>query len=133
MLSDGLLGDDDQKLWISCPLHKRNYDLKGEDAGKCNNDESVNIATFPAESREDGRVYVKLPPVDELDAVLGTERWRVRSVGEENPFQTLDKKLKPQKGRRGITAGDMPNGIGANGQPRSILVGGERGANGMDW
>lgn len=133
VLSDGLIGDDNDKLWISCPLHKRNYDLKGENAGKCSNDESVNIATFPAESREDGLVYVKLPPVEELDRVLGTEKWRVKREGEENPFQSLDKKLKPMKGRKGVSASHLPSGIGAHGKAQAILVGGERGASRMDW
>ena len=96
VLSDGLIGDDNKdKIWISCPLHKRNYNLKGENAGKCNNDESVNIAMFPVEAREDGLVYVKLPPVEELDGVLGTEKWRIKKEGEQNPFESLDKKLEP--------------------------------------
>ena len=31
VLSDGLIGDDvkTDKLWVSCPYHKRNYELKG--------------------------------------------------------------------------------------------------------
>jgi len=45
VLSDGLIGDDlaNNKLWVSCPYHKRNYELSGDNAGKCANDESVNI------------------------------------------------------------------------------------------
>jgi len=36
VLSDGLIGEDDKgKLWVSCPFHKRNYDLNGDNAGKC--------------------------------------------------------------------------------------------------
>ncbi len=67
VLSDGLIGDDDAgKYWVSCPYHKRNYDLNGEQAGRCSNDESMNIATFPAEEREDGWVYLKLPPTEEF-------------------------------------------------------------------
>lgn len=133
VLSDGLIGDNDQKLWISCPMHKRNFDLNGEAAGKCSNDESMNIATFPAEAREDGLVYVKLPPVEELDQVLGTEKWRVKKEGERNPFENFDKKFKPMKGRRAVPA-RLPNGIPAQqGIPQPIMVGGERGSSGMDW
>lgn len=134
VLSDGLIGDDNDKMWISCPLHKRNYTLNGEEAGKCKNDEAVNIATFPVEAREDGMVYVKLPPVEELDAVLGTQKWLVRREGEEKPFEQMDRKLKPvMKGRKGVSASHLPNGLGAQGKAQAILVGGERGSSGIDW
>ncbi|KAE9986489.1 hypothetical protein EG327_004273 [Venturia inaequalis] len=58
VLSDGIIGDDfkTNKLWVSCPLHKRNYELSGAEAGKCANDDEVNIATFPVEERADGWV-----------------------------------------------------------------------------
>ncbi len=34
-LSDGLIGDDkgSDRLWVSCPFHKRNFELKGAEAG----------------------------------------------------------------------------------------------------
>lgn len=135
VLSDGLIGEDisADRMWISCPLHKRNYDLKGEEAGKCGTDSSVNIATFPVEAREDGLVYVKLPPVGELDAALGTEKWKVKAEGEQNPFQGLDNKIKPMKGRKGIHASHLSNGLGANAKAQAILAGGERGSSGIDW
>jgi nitrite reductase (NAD(P)H) len=80
VLSDGLIGDDakNNKLWVSCPYHKRNFELSGEQAGRCNNDDEVSIATFPVEERDDGMVYLKLPPVHELDGVLGTKKWMVK-------------------------------------------------------
>ncbi|KAJ5676987.1 uncharacterized protein N7477_002620 [Penicillium maclennaniae] len=54
VLSDGLVGDDDAgKYWVSCPYHKRNFELNGEQAGRCSNDEDLNIATFPVEERDD--------------------------------------------------------------------------------
>lgn len=134
VLSDGIIGDNNKdKLWISCPMHKRNYDLKGSSAGKCSNDDTVSIATFPAESREDGMVYVKLPPVEELDGVLGTEKWRIKSEGEVDPFESLDKRFKPMKGRKGTTSSHLTNGLGSHGKAQQILVGGERGSSGMDW
>jgi nitrite reductase (NAD(P)H) len=37
ILSDGRIGEDTspekQKLWVSCPLHKMNFELGGEDRG----------------------------------------------------------------------------------------------------
>ena len=50
-------------------------------------------------------VYLKLPPVHELDGVLGTKKWMVKK-GESgaSPFEKLDKKLGPdgsaRKGRK---------------------------------
>lgn len=101
VLSDGLIGDDiaNNKLWISCPYHKRNYELSGSDAGKCGNDADVNIATFPVEERGDGWVYVKLPSVEELDGVLGTERWRIRKEEMPDPYESLDRKLGAMQGK----------------------------------
>ncbi|CAI7668261.1 unnamed protein product [Penicillium crustosum] len=101
VLSDGLVGDDDAgKYWVSCPYHKRNFELNGEQAGRCSNDESMNIATFPVEERDDGWVYIKLPPIEELDSVLGTEKWKVRKGEAEDPFHKVDKKFKGMKGKK---------------------------------
>ena len=99
VLSDGLIGDDikNNKLWVSCPNHKRNFELSGEQAGRCANDESVNIATFPVEERGDGWLYVKLPSVEELDSVLGTEKFRIKKSETEDPFEKLDRRLEGMK------------------------------------
>ncbi|KAF2723341.1 nitrite reductase [Polychaeton citri CBS 116435] len=140
VLSDGLIGEDfkTNKSWISCPYHKRNYTLNGDDAGKCANDESVNIATFPVEAREDGNVYVKLPPVEELDGVLGTSKWKIKKDETEaegtGPMEKLDKRFQPLKGMKGIKTGShLPNGMGEGPKAAAILAGGERGAGGLDW
>ncbi|KAK3670364.1 hypothetical protein LTR78_009717 [Recurvomyces mirabilis] len=136
VLSDGLIGDDNKtdKLWVSCPYHKRNYELKGDSAGKCGNDESVSIATFPVEAREDGLVYLKLPPVEELDGVLGTSKWKIKKEETEtDEFAAVDKKLKAMKGRKSFQASHLPNGLGEKAKAEMILSGGEKGANGMDW
>jgi nitrite reductase (NAD(P)H) len=137
VLSDGLIGDDvaNNKLWVSCPMHKRNYELSGENAGKCANDESVNIAVFPIEERDDGYLYVKLPSVEELDSVLGTEKFKVKKSETEDPFVALDKKLErlKLKGRKGQQVSHLEDGLGEKGKAAMILAGGERGAGGLDW
>ncbi|KAF2233635.1 nitrite reductase [Viridothelium virens] len=160
VLSDGLIGDDlagsaadgeggrgegekegkeeggqERKLWVSCPLHKRNYALGGKNPGACGNDAEVSVATFEAEDREDGWVYVKLPPVEELDALLGTERWRVRADETEAPYKELDRRLERSrmKGRKGVGVSHLEGGRGADGKAMEILAGGERGSVGMDW
>ncbi|SPO02459.1 probable nitrite reductase NiiA [Cephalotrichum gorgonifer] len=102
VLSDGLVGEANGQYWVSCPYHKRNFDLNGEQPGRCSSDESMNIATFPVEEREDGWVYLELPPVEELDVLLGTSRWKTRKEEASDPFERLDQKLsKCYKGRRG--------------------------------
>lgn len=129
VLSDGLIGDSSDKLWVSCPNHKRNFELNGEQAGRCQNDDEVSIATFPVEERDDGMVYLKLPPVHELDGVLGTKKWMVKK-GEsgEGPFEKLDRKLgKNGVGIRGKKVGQL--------EPTSkaaISVGGGK-EGGIDW
>lgn len=137
VLSDGLIGDDvaNNKLWVSCPLHKRNYELSGDNAGKCANDEQVNIATFPIEARGDGWVYVKLPSIEELDSVLGTEKWKVKKSETSDPFDKLDKRLDilKMKGRKGVVVSHLENGLGEQKKAAMILAGGERGAGGLDW
>ncbi|KAI4129400.1 MAG: hypothetical protein LQ347_003781 [Umbilicaria vellea] len=133
VLSDGLIGDDvaTNRLWVSCPYHKRNYTLTGADAGSCANDPDLNIATFPVEARPDGWVYVKLPPVEELDGVLGTSKWMVKKSETDSPFAKLDAKLKGLKGRKPFDASHLDAGKGEKEAARASLAGGE-GA-GIDW
>jgi nitrite reductase (NAD(P)H) len=123
VLSDGLIGDDDKgSMWVSCPYHKRNFELKGDNPGGCKNDDELNIATFEVEERDDGWVYLKLPPVQELDARLGTEKWKVRKEESESPFMGLDGMLKGRKSKKI----DEPKGVAVVGH--TVKVGG-----GLDW
>lgn len=108
VLSDGMVGERDGNYWVSCPYHKRNFDLNGKQAGKCSSDDAMNIATFSVEAREDGWVYLALPPVGELDALLGTERWKTRKEEGCDPFERMDQKMSGcAKGRRGRRPGDV--------------------------
>lgn len=131
ILSDSLVGQSEPKdgenksssLYISCPHHKRNFDLT---SGACSNDTSgLSIATFEVEEKlifpnansssisrssssstlvekveEEGAdsgevmVCIKLPPDNELDAALGTKKWMVKK-GEagKGQFEEVDKKI----------------------------------------
>ena len=131
-LSEGLLGDDAKtdKLWVSCPFHKRNFTLNGSEAGKCSNDSEVNIAVFPVEEREDGWVYLKLPPVDELDGRLGTNKWKVKKGEGNEPFSKLDEKLRGMKGRKPFGASHFKEGAGEVKAAQEITAGGN---GGIDW
>ena len=151
VLSDGLIGDDlapeKQQLWVSCPNHKRNFLLadskarpEAQKAGSCLNDPDVSIATFEAEERDDGWIYVKLPPVEELDAVLGTAKWIVKASEVEDPEGGVDgamqrdkEALARKKGIKGRKLG--VNGEGVNGEVKvNGVVNGEGGDGGkLDW
>ena len=134
-LSQGLIGDEPKsdKSWVSCPYHKRNFILGGTDAGRCSNDADLSIATFPVEVREDGMVYLKLPPVAELDSVLGTKRWKVKEgEGKDPGFQRLDENLKGLRGRKPFGASHLPNGAGEKKAVEQILSNG-RSKEPMEW
>jgi nitrite reductase (NAD(P)H) len=45
------------------------------------------------EERSDGRVYLRLPSVKELDWLLGTERWKVKAPLMQDPFTEVDRKI----------------------------------------
>src|SRR5687767_11029765 len=147
VLSDGLLGQDPNKScdkekpgsgegpqpsaapWVSCPHHKRNFDL---DSGACKTDTALSIATFPVEPHaEDGMVYLQLPPVEELDAELGTKKWKVKKGDDggegAEKFKELDKKIG-FVGRRGKKPGVKPTINGAAGskmkRPVELMAGG---------
>ena len=71
---------------------------------------------------------------EELDGVLGTEKFKIKSEGEEKPFEAMDKKLAGMKGRKSRNVSHLPNGLGEAAKAQAILAGGERGAGGgMDW
>jgi nitrite reductase (NAD(P)H) len=137
VLSDGLIGDDEKgNIWVSCPHHKRNFELKGDSPGSCRNDEEMNVATFEVEERDDGWVYLKLPPVQELDARLGTKRWMIKAEETESPFQGVDGMLKGRKSRKVNGVECAPEDVAAckptTKQP--VAVGGCGGGNpGLDW
>jgi nitrite reductase (NAD(P)H) len=64
---------------LSGPLHKRNFKLVD---GECLNDEAYSIITFDAKE-EDGAISLLLPPVDQLDPVLGRSKWMIRQATAE--------------------------------------------------
>lgn len=97
VLSQGIVSsDENNNTYVSCPLHKRNYVL-GDDnpeKGSCKNDSKHSIATFQVKE-EDGKVFLNLPPHEELDDVLGTSKWRVKKDENDSGvkvFRSLDKK-----------------------------------------
>lgn len=58
-------------------LHKRNFRL---DTGDCLNDDEYKVLAFEVKEDETGSgdLLVKLPPPDELDALIGSSKWMGR-------------------------------------------------------
>lgn len=57
-------------------MHKRNYQLE---TGSCLSDENYSILTFEVKL-ENGSIFLFLPEPDDLDRVLGTNKWIVRAA-----------------------------------------------------
>lgn len=80
VLDHGIIGDDPNgNIYVSCPMHKRNYQL---DTGACLNDNDYSIISFDVKE-ESGDIHLLLPEPDDLDEVLGTEKWIVRAATSE--------------------------------------------------
>ncbi|KAL9711883.1 hypothetical protein Ac2012v2_004956 [Leucoagaricus gongylophorus] len=82
VLDQGIIGDTPGgDPYISCPLHKRNFALTD---GKCLNAADYSIVTFEVRRTESGgEIQLLLPPREDIDAVLGTEKWLHRQAESE--------------------------------------------------
>lgn len=87
VLADGLIGEDESgSPYISCPLHKRQFTLDSRveaQGGFCRSDGDYQIMTFECKS-EGGKIFIKLPETELLDAVLSTSKWMIRKAKEES-------------------------------------------------
>jgi len=70
VLSRGMLGDQHGKPKVACPVHKKTFSLE---TGTCLSGEDYSVRVFPVKIDGDD-VYLQLPPVEELDAALATEK-----------------------------------------------------------
>ncbi|KAG1862042.1 hypothetical protein DFJ58DRAFT_715324 [Suillus subalutaceus] len=87
VLDHGIVGDDlDGNLYVSCPLHKRNFRLTD---GKCLNDENFFIIPFDVKQEGDD-LFVLLPDSDKLDAAIGTSKWMVKQASAELSSRVLE-------------------------------------------
>ena len=69
VLSRGIVGDAQGTPKVACPLHKEVFGLG---TGACLGGESYELMTFPVRV-DDDRVYLELPPEEQLGAFLGTD------------------------------------------------------------
>ncbi|CCH42866.1 nitrite reductase (NAD(P)H) large subunit [Wickerhamomyces ciferrii] len=100
VLSQGIIStDENDNVYISCPLHKKNYNLEQDkpNAGACKNDDNYSVALFDIKE-DDDMIWINLPPEDELDEMLGTTKWKVKKDESINEgiatFKKLDNKFK---------------------------------------
>jgi len=69
VLARGIIGDAAGEPKVACPLHKKTFSLAD---GRSLQGEEYRIKTFSVKIEGD-RVFVKLPPIDVLDAQLATK------------------------------------------------------------
>jgi nitrite reductase (NADH) large subunit len=72
VLSQGMIGDSNGTPKVACPLHKKTFSL--ETGSEIDGD--LQILTFDTKVDQD-EIYVFLPSVEEVDAILGTDGLRV--------------------------------------------------------
>jgi nitrite reductase (NADH) large subunit len=70
VLSRGMVGDQNGKPKVACPVHKKTFSLE---SGQCLSGEDYSVRVFPVKVEGDD-VNLQLPPAEELDAVLATEK-----------------------------------------------------------
>ena len=82
VLSRGMIGDQNGKPKVACPVHKKTFSLE---SGQCLSGEDYSVQVFPVKIEGDD-VYLQLPPVEELDARSGDGKdlqWVLSSRGSE--------------------------------------------------
>jgi nitrite reductase (NADH) large subunit len=70
VLARGMIGDQGGKPKVACPVHKKTFSLQ---TGECLSKEDYQVRVFPVKV-EGENVYLQLPPPEELDAELATEK-----------------------------------------------------------
>jgi nitrite reductase (NADH) large subunit len=70
VLSRGMIGDQNGVPKVACPVHKKTFSLE---SGQCLGTESYSLQVFPVKVEGDD-VHLQLPSMEELDAVLATEK-----------------------------------------------------------
>jgi nitrite reductase (NADH) large subunit len=72
VLSRGMIGDAGSKPKVACPVHKKTFSLE---TGQCTSagDHQYSMRVFPVKVDGDD-VYLQLPPIEELDAELATDK-----------------------------------------------------------
>lgn len=88
VLSQGIVGDENGTIKVSCPMHKKNFALE---TGEClSGDVNLRLMTFDIKV-EDDHIWLHLPPTHELDRLLGTSKWKVTKNGKKEKERIMDR------------------------------------------
>jgi nitrite reductase (NADH) large subunit len=90
VLSRGMIGDQGGKPKVACPVHKKTFSLE---SGKCLGGDALSVQVFPVKVEGDD-VYLLLPTIDELDAILATEKTCIGSCPPPAPVTGGPKKSR---------------------------------------
>jgi nitrite reductase (NADH) large subunit len=93
VLSRGMIGDVNGKPKVSCPVHKKNFSLE---SGKCMSGDDYSLEVFPVKVEGDD-VYLQLPPVEELDALLATGKTCNGACSPAESLKGRAKKIRKAK------------------------------------
>ncbi|KAI8140686.1 hypothetical protein BJV82DRAFT_562192 [Fennellomyces sp. T-0311] len=73
VLASGLLGNGTSSPYVSCPMHKKNFDLETGDCLVPGEEDKYRLETF--EVKLDGdQVYLSVPPLEVLNDTLGSSK-----------------------------------------------------------
>ncbi len=81
VLSRGIVGDSCGTPKVACPLHKKTFSLE---SGQSLSDEEYSVRVFPVKIDGD-EVYLDLPPKEELNETLATEKFCGQTSCESSP------------------------------------------------
>jgi nitrite reductase (NADH) large subunit len=95
VLSRGMLGDQNGTPKIACPVHKKTFALE---TGKCLGAEEYALQVFPVKVDGDD-VYLQLPRIEELDAVLATDKTCNGACHPVEAASSAPKKLPTRKAK----------------------------------
>jgi len=80
VLASGILGtSDQQRTYVSCPMHKKNFDITNGECLVPGEKEKYRLSTFNVKI-EDGQVNLLLPSIEILNEALGTANTIVTKV-----------------------------------------------------
>src|SRR5262249_37906209 len=98
VLSRGMIGDQGGKPKVACPVHKKTFALE---TGRCLTGEDYSLQVFPVRVEADD-VFLLLPPVEELDAVLATEKTCNGGCHAPEPAPAAPKKSRAALGAKAV-------------------------------
>jgi nitrite reductase (NADH) large subunit len=86
VLSRGIIGTQGETPKVACPLHKKTFSLA---SGECLSGDDMSVKVFPIKV-SDGEVFLLLPRIEQLDALLATDLHCITSCGDHHACESND-------------------------------------------